>query len=350
MASPAQIQANQANARRSTGPRTDQGKDASRRNALTHGMAARTLVLPDEEAEVIAARIVAWTPVWEPRNAYDFWLVEQVVVSSVQIERCQAHEHSLRTRQAARAERCWDLDRECDAEDLGASLAKAPATVARKLRGTKQGCAWLISRWTGLGCILEAKGGWDEAQTRLALDLLGTPKELRDGPTRLDGDRPALIREQVSALQKVTVGALDELDAHERADAQVGLGRDTDKAIALARRYEAACVRRMQWAQKQLPASRSAPSPVPVAPAPRPAPATVVAPVPVAIPEEESEAAELALLRAEFEEDDRMMAALNVEMDAIFADAATPPKATVAPRANRKARRALRAHARARKN
>ncbi len=342
MATLAQIAANRAHARRSTGPNTAEGQDASRRDALKHGMAAGKRVLPDEEGEVIAARIVAWTPVWEPRDAYDFWLVEQVVVSSVQIERCQAHEASLRTRQAARAAFCWDLDRECDAEDLGATLAKAPATVMPKLRRTKQGCRWLISRWTGLGRILEAKGDWDEAQTRLALDLLGLPKELRDGPTPLEGDRPALIRETVGRLEALQAGALDELDEQERADAEVGLGRDTDKAIALARRYEAACVRRLQWAQKQLQTGRTSAVELPPAHAPIPAP------TPVDISEEvsESEEAELALLRAEFQEDDRIMAALDAELAPIFAASAIAPKPTNPTQANRKARRARLARAR----
>ena len=40
MATPAQIEANRRNARKSTGPKTAAGKAASSRNALTHGMTA----------------------------------------------------------------------------------------------------------------------------------------------------------------------------------------------------------------------------------------------------------------------------------------------------------------------
>lgn len=38
--------ANRANAQRSTGPRTESGKEASRRNALKHGILSRSLDLP----------------------------------------------------------------------------------------------------------------------------------------------------------------------------------------------------------------------------------------------------------------------------------------------------------------
>jgi len=347
MASLAQILANQANAARSTGPKTAEGKDASRRNALKHGMAAEKLVLPHEEVEVIAARIVAWTPSFQPQDAYGGWLVEQLVVSSVQVEQCQAHANSLRTVQAARATLCWQTDRACDAEDLGASLGKAPATVARRLRATRQGCDWLLSRWVGLGRVLEVKGGWDEAQTRLALDMLGIPKELRDGPTPLDGDRSALIQAQVGPLEALRADALDELDEHDRAAAAVGLGRDTDKALALVRRYEAASLRRMQWAQKQLMAARAA-----AAPAPAPSPVkTATAPQPAAAPvpqEDESEEAELARWQAEFAEEDRMMAELEAELEPSFAAAASTARSAESPRGNRKARRALKARARKR--
>ncbi len=332
MATTAQIIANQANARKSSGPKTAEGKDASRRNALTHGMAARTLVLPDEEGAVIAARIVAWTPVLLPQDEYDDWLVAEMAVSSVRIDRCRAHESALRIRQADRAALCWDIDRECEAEDLGDRLAKAPAKVAGTLRRTKQGCAWLIARWEGLSRVLQANGDWDAPQQRLALDLLGTPKELREGPTPIDGDRPALIREQVAHLNAVKAGALDELDERERADAEIGLGGDTDQSIALARRYEAACLRRLKWAQAQLPQGRLA-----IGDKPRePEPVAVEVDVEVAEPRV---AAEVDRLRAIPETPAPPAPARAFESPA-------PPPPTVAPRGNRKARRARLARAR----
>ena len=57
MASKRQLEANRANARRSTGPRTPQGKASSSKNALSHGLAARLELMADEDpAEYDALR------------------------------------------------------------------------------------------------------------------------------------------------------------------------------------------------------------------------------------------------------------------------------------------------------
>jgi len=47
MASPAQITANQANAQKSTGPATSQGKARSARNSTRHGLTSRDLLIPE---------------------------------------------------------------------------------------------------------------------------------------------------------------------------------------------------------------------------------------------------------------------------------------------------------------
>ena len=49
MASPKQLAANRRNALRSTGPRTPQGKQASKFNATKHGLSASELIIPGQE-------------------------------------------------------------------------------------------------------------------------------------------------------------------------------------------------------------------------------------------------------------------------------------------------------------
>jgi hypothetical protein len=52
MTSERQKAANRANARYSTGPKTSEGKAAVRLNARSHGLFARDVVLPEEDADV----------------------------------------------------------------------------------------------------------------------------------------------------------------------------------------------------------------------------------------------------------------------------------------------------------
>ncbi len=49
MATKRQIAANRRNARKSTGPRTEEGKERSSQNAVQHGMTSRRVVLEDED-------------------------------------------------------------------------------------------------------------------------------------------------------------------------------------------------------------------------------------------------------------------------------------------------------------
>jgi hypothetical protein len=68
MATEAQIEANRRNSRRSTGPRSEQGKNRSRFNALGHGCRANVLVLPTEDFGEYEQEANAWKHSWKPRN------------------------------------------------------------------------------------------------------------------------------------------------------------------------------------------------------------------------------------------------------------------------------------------
>jgi hypothetical protein len=79
MTSVAQLNANRLNAQRSTGPRTEAGKAASRFNALQFGIEARSLVIPGEDPAELAALALEYHQQFDPADALERFLVDTLV-------------------------------------------------------------------------------------------------------------------------------------------------------------------------------------------------------------------------------------------------------------------------------
>jgi hypothetical protein len=79
MASVAQLTANRANAQRSTGPRSEEGKAASRFNALTYGLEARSRVIPGENPAELESLAAAYYRQFNPVGPLEDFLVETIV-------------------------------------------------------------------------------------------------------------------------------------------------------------------------------------------------------------------------------------------------------------------------------
>jgi hypothetical protein len=75
MTSYRQIEANRRNALKSTGPRTDAGKEVSRRNAVRHGLTAETVIGALEDAEDYRAFEAAITADYDAQSAVERELV-----------------------------------------------------------------------------------------------------------------------------------------------------------------------------------------------------------------------------------------------------------------------------------
>lgn len=102
-ASEAQIRANQANARKSKGPTSPEGKQASAQNSLKHGLTSRKL-LPEAEAEEVDRRYAAFCQELRPAGDVGAALVHQAAVLSVRAERCVRHENAVLTDRVRKAE------------------------------------------------------------------------------------------------------------------------------------------------------------------------------------------------------------------------------------------------------
>ena len=75
MASEAQIAANRANAQRSTGPRTAEGKARAAQNGLKHGLCARATLLPEEDPAEFEALVADLKARWRPADEIELALL-----------------------------------------------------------------------------------------------------------------------------------------------------------------------------------------------------------------------------------------------------------------------------------
>jgi hypothetical protein len=272
----ARILANRRNAQLSTGPKTAEGKDRSRANALKHGLCSAVLV--PESLELVQERTSDWYYALKPEHPHQSWLVDQVAINSLRIDRAERMERQLRDRQMLRAELAWDDDRGAEVETLGGRIGRRPAEVATKLRRSPQGCDWLMARWAMLALSAVKNGSWTPDQVRLAFDLLGTPLEARDGHQPgdlidLEGNvvevadgALAVARREVAALKerREVVAELDEVD---RSLASADLFDESNGDLKRLRRYESTLHNRLRWClaqiQYQPPQTRTDPDPKP---------------------------------------------------------------------------------------
>ena len=87
MATKAQMNANRNNAKKSTGPRTNEGKQRSGQNALKHGLLARDAVLPGEDPADFDRQLCDLEDTIEPKNALEFKLVRQIADAEWRLRR-----------------------------------------------------------------------------------------------------------------------------------------------------------------------------------------------------------------------------------------------------------------------
>jgi len=278
--SDARREANRRNALKSTGPRTPEGKEQSRQNAVKHGLTS--LVVVTEDPETFRTRAVGSFWSFKPQTDFQGFLADEVALLTLRIERAQRIERKARDQFALRAMTLWDDDRRLEAEKVARHLADRPAEVVAQLRQTPQGCDLLLDRWAILARMADSDPGWVGDCRRLAFDLLGTPPELRTGnpgatidadgrPLDAGADAAAVARLQIAEIRSRRE-AVAEADEVARELAEADLVDEPTAEIRRLRRYEAALQRRLRWCVARLD------DPIPLHPpaahlVPRPEPA-----------------------------------------------------------------------------
>ncbi|WP_435020271.1 hypothetical protein TA3x_001736 [Tundrisphaera sp. TA3] len=219
-------------------------------NVLVDGFATPVARVPENQQNVKDREKVYFDALC-PQNFFHAWIVEDVALMTLRLERCARIERRERDRIALRAERFWDDDRRREVEEVRARLSDDPARTVARLRSSPHGCDWMIERWQLLANEIERDRAWTEAHLALAHDLLGTLPDFRiDAPGFPLG--PAdLARREIAALREHRL-SVAEADALDRSLAMADLGEATTPELRRLRRHESALHKRLRWNLHQL--------------------------------------------------------------------------------------------------
>ncbi len=91
---------NRANSAHSTGPRTESGKQRSSLNALSHGLTARTAVLPTEDPDAYQRHIQQFLDEYKPATPTETQLVHEIANTGWRLNRIPFLEAELLSRAA----------------------------------------------------------------------------------------------------------------------------------------------------------------------------------------------------------------------------------------------------------
>jgi hypothetical protein len=217
MATAAQIEANRQNARKSTGPRTEEGKNRSRLNALDHGCRANLMVLPTEVFGEYENELKAWKLSFQPRNPAEDVLVERLVSLGWQQKRIDRAQTARLTRRIYHGEIEEADSVQEEVIELGQKLFQdacgplalhlqhkisevyedgesfrisdysvdedQPMRLVHRLQTTGAGCQWMMDQWADLRALLERGVAWLAPDKLKAVRLLGRhPIDAFDSP------------------------------------------------------------------------------------------------------------------------------------------------------------------------
>jgi hypothetical protein len=94
-------EASRRNARKSTGPRSPEGKEAARLNSLTHGAFAADLLLPGEDAKAFRALEKGFRRYYRPANQEEEFFLNRMVLAAWRLQRLAAMESRVLRNQAS---------------------------------------------------------------------------------------------------------------------------------------------------------------------------------------------------------------------------------------------------------
>jgi hypothetical protein len=95
MSTPAQIAANQANAKLSTGPKTEEGRAKSSHNAVRTALTGRTVLLPTDDVEEYQKHVARWEAEFRPVTDREKELTQNIADTQWRLNRIFAMEQGI---------------------------------------------------------------------------------------------------------------------------------------------------------------------------------------------------------------------------------------------------------------
>ncbi len=307
--SEARIRANQANALKSRGPATPEGKSVSRGNALKHGLAGEGVVVPEVDRDDVERRVIEFEADMRPESPAGSALVRRLATLSIRMEKAVRWETAEQSKNVRHAADRFDEARLDEVETLFAAIGENPRKNLRLLKKMPEGIDRLVEAWGDLRDHLTRDGNctWSDRQLEEWARLIGLPSDqVRQGRLgRLSrgtwgnfqslkpedgGDLSpearrawcrAVLIERIDAEIAVLKAHRETLDfetiALDRAEAGERALFDQSKGACLARRYEAQAERgffksldQFRQVEAESVAREEVPSNEPTPPAPGP--------------------------------------------------------------------------------
>jgi hypothetical protein len=206
-ASEARISANRQNCLKSTGPKTVEGKERSRRNGLKHGLTGEGIVVPEEDSREIERRNEELQGELDPQSGLGKILVRELATLSVRMERGARQEEVALSSRVRHAADVFDETRLDDAERLFVGIVDDPRGQLRKLRKSPEGVDRLIVAWQELrnDLIRAPRPLWTDSHRERVENLIGF---------RIDSDPVGRIKALTEATRGY-FGHLSEQDGGE---------------------------------------------------------------------------------------------------------------------------------------
>jgi hypothetical protein len=170
---PAQHAARLANARKATGPRSDEGKARAAKNALLHGLCSLAPVLPGEDPAEFEAMLAQYLKELEPGNADERRMVYDMCCAARAADRVRTADAAaalVRMRQAGEA---WDKQRAESLREPASLVTSGRHDLVDVLLQRADGVRRLISLWERFDEQLDRSGYLDLKEREIMATLLG---------------------------------------------------------------------------------------------------------------------------------------------------------------------------------